>query len=75
VELEGVSDALNTTLGPLALEVRSGKGITRVVVEGDANVPEVLRLALAGGAKVLGVTPHRDTLEELFVRKGVKGGD
>jgi ABC-2 type transport system ATP-binding protein len=75
VELEGVSDALGTTLGPLALEVRGGKGVTRVVVEGDANVPEVLRLALEGGAKVLGVTPHRDTLEELFVRKGVKGGD
>jgi ABC-2 type transport system ATP-binding protein len=75
VELEGVSDALGTALGPLALDVRSGKGVTRVVVEGDANVPEVLRLALEGGAKVLGVTPHRDTLEELFVRKGVKGGD
>jgi ABC-2 type transport system ATP-binding protein len=75
VELEGASDALTTSLSPLALEVRTGKGITRVVVEGDANVPEVLRLALESGAKVLGVTPHRDTLEELFVRKGVKGGD
>ena len=40
---------------------------------GDGGVPEVLRTALDAGARVLGVTPHRDTLEELFIRKAVKG--
>jgi ABC-2 type transport system ATP-binding protein len=42
-----------------------------VVVEGDARVPEVLKAAMDQGAQVLAVTPHRETLEDLFVRQAV----
>ncbi len=75
VELESASEALVDALRPRVLEVRRAKATTIVVVEGDAGVPEVLRAALDAGARVLGVTPYRDSLEELFLRKAVKGGD
>ena len=75
IALDGADEAFCDALRPRVLEVRRSKGTTIVVVEGDAGVPDVLRSALDAGARVLGVTPHRDTLEELFIRKAVKGGD
>ena len=42
-----------------------------VVVEGDARVPGILKDAMDGGASVLAVIPHRETLEDLFVRNAV----
>jgi hypothetical protein len=45
--------------------------ITLAVADGDEGVPQLLKLALAQGARVLAVTPHRETLEDLFVRQAV----
>jgi ABC-2 type transport system ATP-binding protein len=45
--------------------------ITLAVVEGDEGLPELLKLSLDAGARVLAVTPHRETLEDLFMRKAV----
>jgi hypothetical protein len=42
-----------------------------VVVEGDASVPAILKLAIDAGAQIHAVIPHRETLEDLFVRKAV----
>jgi len=75
IELDGADAAFCEALRPRVLEVRAAKNVTIVVVEGDEGVPEVLRAALDAGARVLSVTPHRDTLEELFLRKAVRGGD
>jgi ABC-2 type transport system ATP-binding protein len=72
VELSQVSPELRTQLDKAATQVRDlDAQITLVVVEGDEGLPELLRLSLAGGARVLAVTPHRETLEDLFVRKAV----
>jgi ABC-2 type transport system ATP-binding protein len=75
VELENVSPALREKLDKLAREVRELEGQYTVVVEGDEAVPEVLKRALEGHARVLAVTPHRETLEDLFIRKAVSSGD
>jgi ABC-2 type transport system ATP-binding protein len=40
-------------------------------VEGDAKVSEVLRAALDAGAQVVEVTPRRETLEDLFLRRAL----
>ncbi len=61
------------------LEALTGKGMTVsrrvdlavVLVEGEARVGEVLQAALAGGAQVVEVTPRRETLEDLFLRKAL----
>lgn len=42
-----------------------------VEIEGESHVPEVLRIALEGGAKVTEVMPRHETLEELFVREAI----
>jgi ABC-2 type transport system ATP-binding protein len=72
VELADVGPTLREQLERAAQEVRSlDSQITLAVVEGDAGVPALLQLALSAGARVLAVTPHRETLEDLFVRKAV----
>jgi ABC-2 type transport system ATP-binding protein len=72
VELSQVTPALRSQLDRAAKQVRDlDRQVTIAVVEGDEGVPELLGLCLAGGAKVLAVTPHRETLEDLFVRKAV----
>jgi ABC-2 type transport system ATP-binding protein len=40
-------------------------------VQGDANIPKVLAAALAAGARVIEVTPPRETLEDLFMRRAI----
>ncbi|MDD9936826.1 MAG: ABC transporter ATP-binding protein [Myxococcales bacterium] len=71
IELTGVSDELRTKLNARGEELRELHERLQVVVEGDAKVPEILQLAIGHGASVLAVIPHRETLEDLFVRKAV----
>jgi ABC-2 type transport system ATP-binding protein len=40
-------------------------------VVGEARVGEVLRAALDAGAHVVEVTPRRETLEDLFLRRAL----
>jgi len=72
VELSHVSAELHASLERAAQSVQTlDENVTLVVVEGDEGVPAILKLALDAGARVLAVTPHRETLEDLFVRKAV----
>ena len=72
IELADVSADLHAQLERAATQVRKlDDHVTLVVVEGDESVPALLKIALAAGARVLAVTPHRETLEDLFVRKAV----
>jgi ABC-2 type transport system ATP-binding protein len=72
VALSHVEPALRAKLDKAAHEVRElDEQITLAVVEGDEGLPELLKLSLDAGARVLAVTPHRETLEDLFVRKAV----
>lgn len=72
IELTQVSEALRAELARLAREVRDLHQRVGIVVEGDAEVPRVLDLARAHGAGVVAVVPHRETLEDLFLRKAVR---
>jgi ABC-2 type transport system ATP-binding protein len=71
LELDDVSPELAEKLRAQATSIRVLHGHTFVVVEGDANVPGILKLAIEAGAQVHAVIPHRETLEDLFVRKAV----
>jgi ABC-2 type transport system ATP-binding protein len=44
-------------------------------VQGDANIPKVLALALDAGARVVEVTPPRESLEDLFMRRAIGSDD
>ena len=72
VELSEVNATLREQLERITTSVRTlDEHVTLAVVEGDEGVPAVLQMSLAAGARVLAVTPHRETLEDLFVRKAV----
>ena len=72
IELADVGPELRQKLEQAAQQVRQlDAQITLAIVEGDEGVPALLRLALEAGARVLSVTPFRETLEDLFVRKAV----
>jgi ABC-2 type transport system ATP-binding protein len=72
IELAGVGPDLRSALQSQATAVRELHQRIVVVIEGDANVPGILKLALDGGAQVLAVIPHRETLEDLYLRKAVE---
>ena len=74
LELSHVSAELRALLEQQAASVRELEQQVTVVVEGDAKVPELLKLAVERGAQVNAVIPHRETLEDLFVRKAVEMG-
>ena len=74
IELDNVSPSLADKLKAQAASLRELHGHTFLVVEGDANVPGMLKLAIDEGAQVPAVIPHRETLEDLFVRKAVNDG-
>ena len=72
VELSEVNATLYAQLERAAQSVHKlDEHVTLAVVEGDEGVPALLKMALDAGARVLAVTPHRETLEDLFVRKAV----
>ena len=72
IELADVNAELQAQLERAVTQVRKlDDHVTLAVVEGDESVPALLKTAIAAGARVLAVTPHRETLEDLFVRKAV----
>jgi ABC-2 type transport system ATP-binding protein len=71
VALRDVPPEVRESLAKLGHVIKElGKGIA-VEVEGDERMKEVLELALANGARVEHVTPKRETLEDIFVRRAL----
>jgi ABC-2 type transport system ATP-binding protein len=52
-------------------DVHRRAGLLVVEVKGQEKVNEALAAALQGGAQVVEVTPRRETLEDLFVRRAI----
>jgi len=74
IELRGVPEPTLETWrqGGAAVSIRSN-GIVVVTVTGESQTPPILTSALAAGAQVLSLTPERETLEDLFVRRTREG--
>jgi ABC-2 type transport system ATP-binding protein len=45
--------------------------VTIASIEGEAKVPDVLRMALDAGAQIVELQPRRETLEDLFMRRAL----
>ncbi|HEX2675712.1 MAG TPA: ABC transporter ATP-binding protein [Polyangiales bacterium] len=71
IELVDVSAELLSKLEKAATHTRVLDKQVTLVAEGEDGAPALIKLALDGGARVMAVTPHRETLEDLFVRKAV----
>jgi ABC-2 type transport system ATP-binding protein len=71
VTLRAASEELVKELVGMKLATRPmGRGIA-LEVEGDEQLRAVLERALATGASVEAVTPKRETLEDVFVRRAI----
>jgi len=71
ITLAHVSPALLAQLTEAGFTAESRAEVTIVAIEGDAKVPEVLRLALDAGAHVVELQARRETLEDLFMRRAL----
>ncbi len=71
ISLTGVSADLEASLRGLGIALTSNGAQHHFEVEGDASLRDVLARALAAGANIEGVTPKRETLESVFVRRAL----
>jgi ABC-2 type transport system ATP-binding protein len=71
ITLANVSDALRSAFVAEELPMRERPGIVQLEILGEAKVADVLQRALAEGARVLEVTPRKETLEDLFLRRAL----
>jgi ABC-2 type transport system ATP-binding protein len=71
VTLADVSPALRERLVGYGLSVEEAAGHVVVEIEGDEKVPKVLAAALEANARIVEVTPRRETLEDLFMRRAI----
>jgi len=74
IELTQVSPELLGLLEQAAARVRVLDQHVTVGLDGDAQVPELLKLAVERGAQVNAVIPQREKLEDLFVRQAKELG-
>jgi ABC-2 type transport system ATP-binding protein len=74
LELTEVNADLLALFKQRAASVRELENHVTVMVDGDGKVPELLKLAAEHHAQVNAVIPHRETLEDLFVRQAAELG-
>jgi ABC-2 type transport system ATP-binding protein len=75
VQLVNVNAELRASLETRGVALREHDGTLHVTIEGDQGVNPLLSEVLAKGATVVEVEPERETLEDLFIRKAVSGGN
>jgi len=75
ITLAGDSQVLAAELAGEQLACREVAGMLVVLVEGTDTLTSVLRRALDAGLSVEQVVPRHETLEDLFMREAIAGGD
>jgi ABC-2 type transport system ATP-binding protein len=71
VSLTAITDAFRAQLKTMEITPREIGKVVGFDVEGDEKLSDVLSKAIASGAKVHGVLPKRETLEDIFVRRAI----
>ncbi|AKT38765.1 ABC transporter ATP-binding protein [Chondromyces crocatus] len=71
ITLANASEPLVAMLEQTGAKVSRHADVVVIEVEGDVRVRETLESALKGGAQVVEVTPRRETLEDLFLRRAL----
>jgi ABC-2 type transport system ATP-binding protein len=69
VELSEVSPTLREQLETIGVRTQGKERELTVVLQGDEQLPTVIETAMKHRARVIGIRPHRDTLEDLFLRQ------
>ncbi len=74
VEVENLSEALEAELRSEASEIQKSGTRARIVFARREDCDAALRPLTAGGARLLSVTPVKQSLEEHFVAELSRGG-
>jgi ABC-2 type transport system ATP-binding protein len=74
IEVAVTDEDLRSALSAKALRVDPMGDHTVFTVEGDATADAVIDEARKRGARIVAVTPRRESLEDLFVRKALVSG-
>jgi ABC-2 type transport system ATP-binding protein len=73
IEAEALDDEQARALGDDCLSTRRTGTLVSFEVEGDAQVDELVGRIRESGGRVVSVVPHRETLEDIFVRDALVG--
>ena len=71
VAIGGAGDTLKGALAAMGHTARAMGALLVVEVEGDGAVRDVVERAFAAGARLESVTPKRESLEDIFVRRAI----
>ncbi len=71
ITVVGATAPTREALGQMATATRTVGDLLVMEVEGDAAVRAIVERALESGARLESVTPKRETLEDLFVRRAL----
>jgi ABC-2 type transport system ATP-binding protein len=71
ISLGDAPESFETSMTALGHKSHRAAGTLLIEVEGDAPVRDVLRAALDANIAVHSVTPRRETLEDLFLRRAI----
>ncbi len=71
ITLAKADSELRGRLTEAGFAIEDRADVLLVSIEGDAKVPDVLKMALDAGAQVLELQPRKETLEDLFLRKAL----
>jgi ABC-2 type transport system ATP-binding protein len=74
ITLQGAPEDLLARFRRDGLSVEMAGGNVTIEIEGEGGVPAVLAAALEAKARVVEVTPRRETLENLFMRRAIDDG-
>ncbi|MBW2262007.1 MAG: ABC transporter ATP-binding protein [Deltaproteobacteria bacterium] len=72
IEAEGIGDEDLGSLERLCQKVLRAGSMVQLEIEGDTQVDEVIGRLRDFGGRVVSVVPHRETLEDIFVRDALQ---
>ena len=68
IEAEGLPASFEAEVEGMCLSVTRVGAMLQMRIEGDANVDRIVDMVRGAGGRLASVVPHRETLEDVFVR-------
>jgi ABC-2 type transport system ATP-binding protein len=72
IEAQGLSDEQLDSLGKMCRSVATAGPVVHLEVEGESQVDDIIGRIRDAGGRVVSVVPHRETLEDIFVRDALR---
>jgi len=74
IDAEALPEDAFEDLATLCIRIARTGALVHMEIEGDARVDEIIGRIRSSGGRVVAVVPHRETLEDIFVRDALGTG-